>query len=133
MADPNSKLMGQQEQTLGAGKLRVVPRIKGPVRRSREGRDEMRKGVWGPPGQVCKGGGRLDLSTPGSCECDLVWRQGLCGVIQVRDGLTGLGQALIQGPGSLREEGNLDTDTYGGDHMKMQVEIGMMCLQTKEW
>ena len=54
-------------------------------------------------------------------------------MIQVRDGLTGLGQALIQGPGSLREEGNLDTDTYGGDHMKMQVEIGMMCLQTKEW
>ena len=52
---------------------------RGPMRRSGEGRNEMRKGVWGPTGQVCKGGERLDLLTPGSCKCDLIWRQGLCG------------------------------------------------------
>lgn len=50
------------------------------------------------------------------------------GVIQVRAGHTRLGQALIQGPGSLQEEGNLDADTYRGDHVKMKVEIGVMCL-----
>lgn len=55
------------------------------------------------------------------------------GAIQVRGGHTGLGQSLIQGPGSLWEEGNLDADTYGGDHVKMEVEIRVMCLQTKEW
>lgn len=53
------------------------------------------------------------------------------GAIQVRGGHTGLGQSLIQGPGSLWEEGNLDADTYGGDHVKMEVEIRVMCLQTR--
>lgn len=70
--------MDQQDQRLGTGKLWVVQRIKGPMWWSGEGRNETRKGVWGPTGQVCKGEERLDLLTPGSCECDLIWRQGLC-------------------------------------------------------
>lgn len=66
---------------------------------------------------------------PRTCECDLIWKYGLCTCNQVKiksywvrvdpNSMTGI---LIRGRQTQREDA----------HMKMEAEIGVMLPQTKE-
>lgn len=76
----------------------------------------------------------VSVLIPAICECDLSWKQGLCrcNQVKVRSHLV----KVVPNPMTdvLRRRENRDTDigTQGEHHVKMEAEIGVMCLQAQE-
>ena len=75
----------------------------------------------------------VHVLTPRTCECDLIWKWGLCRYNHVNSRAYGLGGALIQYLVSLLEVGSFNTEDKQGEcHVTTEAETWVIRLQAKE-